>query len=569
MNDYAAIPIPPRGEQDPVTAANRAPVRNDGAARPGADFAQIELGSSAGSSAGGYAGAAAAAALSSATLPEAQRIPPARLDPVRKKFDDMRSITAGNPFARNDVGFFYRQARLMEDFTDDFGEEAEFSMYYPCYQYMGYKQLRTYFTWRTGVRAGRIEPVSVSYVFVYIYELLSGIGADSPLDGLEKLMSIWKAIGEHSDVLDKYMPRWLFDYHIYYELPDSFADFIEINGLRGCYGEHFLFDASCDDRLMAWNGISNYDVRRSRLYGDGNEALFRDSFEAVILAIEKECERRGVSTDDLLSHNSDYLSSWYPFKRALFYNWLSQPDRQVTAISGKKYICKDNHWKTSISIPYTWRKDFAGYLIKKTDLCLRRLLKYNYKLTVDATLLQRTIGSLKKPFLPFKILQATVEKAVDDFFNESTRTVVTVDSGNLERIRAEALGTQEALIVQEDEAEVELEAEVEAESEAESEADSVEAENRFEDTTSRDLPDAEDQWAVFKDALDGHEAQALELILAGGGLVRAFANGIGAMLEVLVDNINDKAMDIIGDSIVEVDGEPRIYDEYVHHLRSG
>ena len=49
---------------------------------------------------------------------------------------------------------FYRQAKLMADFEDDYREEEPFSMYFPDYQSMGYEQLRTYFTWRTNVRKG-------------------------------------------------------------------------------------------------------------------------------------------------------------------------------------------------------------------------------------------------------------------------------------------------------------------------------------------------------------------------------------------------------------------------------
>lgn len=42
----------------------------------------------------------------------------------------------------------------MEDFEDDYDGDAPFSMYYPCYQMMGYEQLRTYFSWRSKVRKG-------------------------------------------------------------------------------------------------------------------------------------------------------------------------------------------------------------------------------------------------------------------------------------------------------------------------------------------------------------------------------------------------------------------------------
>ncbi|MCL2402300.1 MAG: hypothetical protein FWC90_06620, partial [Oscillospiraceae bacterium] len=62
------------------------------------------------------------------------------LDPIREKFYAMRDLASGNPFARNDASLFYKQAKFMEDFSDDFEGHATFSMYFPYYQHMGYDQ---------------------------------------------------------------------------------------------------------------------------------------------------------------------------------------------------------------------------------------------------------------------------------------------------------------------------------------------------------------------------------------------------------------------------------------------
>ena len=66
---------------------------------------------------------------------------------------------------------FYEQAMFMKDFEDDYPEHASFSAYFPYYQMLSYEQLRTYFTWRTQVRKGVIDNTSLSYVFLYLYEL--------------------------------------------------------------------------------------------------------------------------------------------------------------------------------------------------------------------------------------------------------------------------------------------------------------------------------------------------------------------------------------------------------------
>jgi hypothetical protein len=153
-------------------------------------------------------------------------IQPRVIDPVREKFYEMRRLALNRPFARNDSELFYKQARFMEDFTDDYENDAKFNMYYPYYQNMGYDYLRTYFTWRTKARQGDIRQTSLSYIFLYIYELLSGIGVENPVDGLTKLLAIWKTFSKESRAIDKYLPKWLKDYHVFYELPHSFSGFV-------------------------------------------------------------------------------------------------------------------------------------------------------------------------------------------------------------------------------------------------------------------------------------------------------------------------------------------------------
>ncbi|MDR0490610.1 MAG: TerB N-terminal domain-containing protein [Oscillospiraceae bacterium] len=517
-------------------------------------------------------------------LPAARALPVAEgsSDPIRQKFYNMRSIVSGNPFARNDVGFFYRQAEFMEDFSDDYEGNADFFMYYPCYQHMGYEQLRTYFTWRAKVRRGDVTFTALSYVFLYIYELLSGIGASGPKDGLDKLMVIWNAFQKHTNSLDYYLPKWLYDYHVYYELPHSFKEFISAHNLKSYYSEYFLFDADDENCLDSWNRTSNYDIIKSNFYNAGNDALVRQCFCAVIRAISEECRRQGVFADDMLGCSSDDLTSWYPFQRTLFHNWLSQPDRQVEMPGRKNYYCKNNRWKTNTYLPYAWQAILAGYLIKKTEACLRNAAKYKFAIKADSTFVRSCFKTLRNPHLTFKDLDIVIEKAVAGFYRDMSRTIVTVNHQNLARIRAEALGTQEKLIVPEENArnghapdsEGALRAAPIRDTSGKSRASASVIANmdaaaaRFGADASLPEQKAEpaapafDGWASLKEVLSVTELHALSLVLRGGADIKAFADENGIMLEVLADSINEKAADHIGDNVLEVGDGVTIYDEY-------
>jgi len=417
-----------------------------------------------------------------ASQPVAQR----KRDPIREKFYDMRSLATYNPFARDDAALFYKQATLMADFEDDFPNPAAFSDYFPCYQRMGYEQLRSYFTWRTKTRRGETEPCDTSYTFLYIYELLNGIGG-----GLDELINVWT-----DPALDKYMPGWLKDYHIYYGIP-GFADFVSRHKLHAYYPEMFLWES--ENRLELWNSMANYDITKSKFYQDGYQEQMRDCFQAVAV------------TDRLTSGSSQLIYTskgavWQPFRRAMFFDWKEQQDRTAHLPGGEVYHCKNGRWTADLPIWYSGRKEFFGYVIKKTEACLRQALGYKYKLNVKQNK-----------------LDAAIEAAVAEYHLSTTRTVVSVDHDNLARIREEALGTQDKLLVEEVE--------------------------EIEEETIETLE--ESGW----DALTPTETAALR---APDFTAFALANNL--MPEILADSINEKAADYLGDSLLDEDFI--IYDEY-------
>ena len=97
---------------------------------------------------------------------EASLIPP--------QYRRMRELTRNDSlYGRSEAEIFYRQGKFMEKFEDDFDEPGEFLRYFPTYQAMTDRQLRSYFSWRSRLRRGILEPTSLSFVFVYLYALSS------------------------------------------------------------------------------------------------------------------------------------------------------------------------------------------------------------------------------------------------------------------------------------------------------------------------------------------------------------------------------------------------------------
>ena len=118
----------------------------------------------------------------------------------------------------SEAELFYRQGLLMADFEDDCPYNGTFKSYFPTYNAMSDRQLRGYFTWRAQVRRGNIEETSTSFAFLYLYELICGIGVDDPLDGFDKIMAFWDAYRAFEPGFDRFARVWLQDFAVFHGL---------------------------------------------------------------------------------------------------------------------------------------------------------------------------------------------------------------------------------------------------------------------------------------------------------------------------------------------------------------
>jgi hypothetical protein len=479
-----------------------------------------------------------------------QKIEPQEKDEIRELFYAMRDISRNhrsnhgyNQFfdkrvQQDNASIFYKQGIFMKGFTDAYSENVPFSSYFPNYQMMGYEQLRTYFTWRTNVRNGNVADTSISYVFLYIYELLNNIGVENPQDSLNKLMFFWKAFREYNKTVDKYVLRWLKAYHIYYDLPHSFKEFVEENNLS----EHYPKMADTDDHFNLFCAISKYDIRKSTFFTEDNKKLITDCFNFVIEKIKQVFSENGFHFDNSIFAPTKKMSVWQPFRDALFYGWLKQPDRRIVLSQNEIYVCHQNKWEWSTVITTESGRRFIGYVMKQMEAELRKLTKYKFKLSADVnTVTHSVMEELNKSRLS---LEKIITTAVMEFYKEANKIIVSVDHGSLIKIRQEALSTQEKLIVeQEEDVVVPVVEEI------------IENEPNL----------VSDVWENFRNVLGKIEKQALMVILSGEQEIKQFADDNGIMLEVLIDGINEKAMDFIGDNIL--DGDFKVYDDYMDKVK--
>lgn len=497
---------------------------------------------------------------------KSQKIDPPEKDEIRDLFHSMRDIARANRsqyFGHNrffdkrvqqeDANIFYKQGMFMKDFSDSYNENAPFSSYFPNYQMMSYEQLRTYFTWRTEVRKGNVTNTSLSYAFLYIYELLGNIGVDDPQDGLNKLMSFWDDFSIYNKTIDKYVLRWLKDYHIYYVLPQSFKEFVEKNNLT----THYPKMTDTDINFDLFCAISKYDIRSSAFFTDDKINLITDCFYFITNRLRQVFVANGIHFDESIFQPTKKMTVWQPFKDALFYQWMKQPDRRIVLSKNEIYICNQNNWASGSVITTESGRSLIGYIMKQMESVLRVATKYKYKLSANSnTVTHAVIGILNEAGIS---LEKIVSDAAMEFYKEATKTVVLVDHKTLSRIRQEALATQEKLIVPEQDESF----------------TPIPAPLNLSLTTPQDMPPMPEQvdksatmydaWKNLKNTLSETEMKALSILMFGEKDIKKFADNNSIMLEVLIDGINEKAMDFIGDNLL--DEEFTIYDDYTDQVK--
>ncbi len=526
---------------------------------------------------------------------KSQKIEPPIRDEVRERFNRMRDIArnyrenlySSNKFYDKRVQWenarvLYKQGVFMQDFEDTYEGEAGYSSYFPNYQMMGYEQLRTYFTWRTRVRQGVVEQTSLSYAYLYIYELLMNIGVADPLEGLEQLMFFWQEYRELDAALDTHVPGWIKDYHIYYELPHSFREFVEGVGLQDFYPE-----LAEEDRFELFYRVSKYDIRKSAFVTEEKEQLIRNCFDLVMARLSEITAENGVSLEDTIFQPMKHMAAWQPFKDSLFFPWNSQPDRTVMISQREIYVCSQNSWAFSSVITTERGKRLLGYIFKQMEAVLRRLTGYKHKLRADVDAVTHEVVQmlLNKE----DSLERLVTDTVTEVYREATKTVVKVDARMLQRIREEAYLTQEKLTVPEEDvwsaAGVKNPGTGNAKEnggmgpgkQEHAEIRTVPEQQKLSATGTVTKPGAENipeeksvavaagPWEDLKQSLTEIERQALALIRSGSGGLKVFADEHGIMQEVLVDGINEKAMDTVGDAIL--DEEFVLYEDYMEEVR--
>ena len=162
---------------------------------------------------------------------------------------------------------FVRQGRALEDYEDDAVYDLPVLHYYPTYRVLTDPELRGYFGWRTRLRHHDLERTSLTYAFLYIYELLNQIGVKDPMEGYRKLCAFHQEYRLLDARIDPYLHQWLRDYVLYYQLdPGLLPKSKRMEQDRALLTLQDWQQADDQAIFDALDLFSTYRLTRSRLY---------------------------------------------------------------------------------------------------------------------------------------------------------------------------------------------------------------------------------------------------------------------------------------------------------------
>lgn len=461
---------------------------------------------------------------------------------------------------------FREQAFLMADIEDDAPYHGPFERYYPTYSAMENSQLRGYVTWRTGVRHGVFGRAPLSFKFVYVYELLMGAGVDSAEDGFFKLLGLWREYRDDEPDLDRYLKLWLWDYAAYYGVDPATVG--RDPALRADVDRDLRLLVVRDgaspgarELTLALSDLSSYRVRASKFYREHPDDL-AEVVAAVWGSLGEHYRRRRKTGLFESMFGSPFSLPYEMFRSAVFVGERGgHPDAVYEVDPLRRYICKGGRWTYE---GYAFPRDGVselGAVLKGVDARMRALYGFEPR--------------LKDPETP-KYLAAIIDRHANALLErrrEEESRRIRIDLSKLGAIRARAEETCESLLVDEEREGYEgaFEAVVAPSAAAPGPASApVAADAPAESPVAASSPAAPPVPAAAGPyGLTHLEAEFLRRLLDGEGYDDLLdALGAPASLDMLVDGVNEKLFDLLGDTAVEFDGAaPRVVDDYRDDVR--
>ncbi len=505
---------------------------------------------------------------------------------------------------------FYEQARFMEHFEDDYKANYLYTtdfIFFPTYDQFNTMQLRQYFTWRKEFRQGKRDFAPRAFIFLYIYELLHNIGVKDAYEGLQKLLEIDDVYKDSETHTSFYLTTWIRDYIIYHNLPKELGK----KYFNETFDEAYTMFVECQKRsdaevVQALTELAGFNIMASKTYKKHAEAVTQIAAN-VIRDVATYYETHGKYTMGQKYFGVGGTELFPLFDRAVFYDYKHYAEYRYAISDIQAYTYINNCWR---------RECAYSTIAKSVDLGnLLRTLENELRVHFGIVPLLKEVKTLKtfKKFIAQEIeayaerkRQEARQKAVE----EARAKQPKLDLSKLAGIRAAAEGTRDRLLTEEERGtsvaaedtnlammstisrtkeKVNIEMQKQSheivggvivtslfddEGNITSYGSGSDASSKATKTAVEDISPAFDYDNIVRPevqstpiGLTAQEQHFMELVLQGEDAA-GYARSERLMLSVLIDSINEKFYEEIGDCVLDFDGmKPILIEDYEEDVK--
>lgn len=342
---------------------------------------------------------------------------------------------------------FYRQGKFMESYEDNEPWKGDVRRFYPTYHDLNLRQLRGYFTWRTRLRKGKFEPVARSLAYIYVYELLSGIGTGSPEDSVRKMDEFEKGFldaGFGDENMRRNFRRWRMEYCILHNVPVEKSrrylsqeqlerdTMLEVLKYPDKYSDEEVYDTlrEFDSKRLPLSPVIQKDPARGK-------HLFTLAWRQAVRI------RPGNGRNVFAAlFGTPITTEWRPLANAVHWEEPDPASEEKTFTYPlnlcRSYHCRRGKWTVECYEGYAIQPKTIRALLHEIDGLFRRALKTGRYLKANPGM------AWAAPFVQAALAEEKKEE------QQKRISGIAIDFSGLDRIRQDAAVTRDALLTPEE-----------------------------------------------------------------------------------------------------------------------
>ncbi len=427
---------------------------------------------------------------------------------------------------------FARDAQRLRSVVGVECPHVPFFSYVPQYSQMSRQQLEWYLWWRENLRHGICPESDYSYILLFIYEILNLSQEEDALASRELLCRVWANYRSTYPQLDSCLPEWICDFCLIHRLPPpSLEGKLLSEVMTHCTLKEFYVPSGDSDvyvrALLTF--CSNYDYQKSKFCTPERRALYDRAVARCLRAVAEHTSSEGrlfllAGMDDSRLVRDAYSGALcsYRIKRRIEVEFCS-----FSRSHELRYLITD-------MVKYTENRlrAYFGVRSRLSIYALSPALRALLDGVLDEMLPARETAVVKK-----KREEEQREREYDRLYELPRKELSLSDAAEIERL---SWDTTERLVEAFEEEEPACAPTVEEPMPSVSEP------------SAKELPDGtvgdEGAWKPYRALLCAIRAEDV----AGQ---RAAARAAGVPLEVLADEVNALAADLLGDILLEENGD--------------